>query len=118
MIKSRVGKVKELIKSRVEKGAAWLDQQKPGWFYTIDLASLNLGCGQNCVLGQLWAEEARIKGTNTGGYLFVRTELEPDSMENSCWVREHGFQKDGPAGINYQMLDEAWIELIKARVNA
>ena len=38
---------------RVAAGAAWLDENQPGWWQRIDLGELNLASSCRCVLGQL-----------------------------------------------------------------
>ena len=40
------------IAERVAAGAAWLDENRPGWVERIDLQTLNLGDPCRCVLGQ------------------------------------------------------------------
>lgn len=37
-----------------ERGGTFLDVQNPGWYNRIDCASLDIGSGQHCVLGQLY----------------------------------------------------------------
>jgi hypothetical protein len=42
------------VAQRVEAGAAWLDEHKPGWWQTIDLDTLDIRSDCNCVLGQTY----------------------------------------------------------------
>jgi len=42
----------------VARGAAWLDENHAGWWMEIDLARLDLGSLDNCVIGQLGIVEA------------------------------------------------------------
>jgi hypothetical protein len=42
-----------LVGTRVERGAAWLDQVAPGWEDKIDPHLLNISSVRDCVLGQL-----------------------------------------------------------------
>lgn len=44
------------IAQRVEAGAAWLDEHKPGWWHTINLDTLDIGSSCNCVLGQTYGD--------------------------------------------------------------
>jgi hypothetical protein len=41
------------ITERVERGAALLDEKRPGWWREIDLGRLNLRSGCDCVIGQI-----------------------------------------------------------------
>lgn len=40
-------------KENVERGAALLDQQYPGWFNELDVASLDMSDCDACVVGQV-----------------------------------------------------------------
>lgn len=51
----------------VERGAALLDKIRPGWIDTINLDTLNIASGSDCVLGQVFAEEAARVGTDGFG---------------------------------------------------
>jgi hypothetical protein len=42
-----------LLEERVECGIIWLDERHPEWADRIDLATLNLADGCQCILGQL-----------------------------------------------------------------
>lgn len=42
------------IVRRVEAGAAWLDENKPGWVDQIDLDRLDMYERPDCILGQLY----------------------------------------------------------------
>ena len=42
------------IAERVTKGAAFLDEHKPGWWQQIDLGRLDLEDCTDCVLGQIF----------------------------------------------------------------
>jgi hypothetical protein len=50
------GVVPEEIRLAVKRGAALLDEQRPGWWMVIDLDELRLNRTNECVLGQLFAE--------------------------------------------------------------
>lgn len=38
---------------RVQRGAMWLDQTRPGWWHQIDLVRLDLKSSCSCIVGQL-----------------------------------------------------------------
>ena len=42
----------------VERGAALLDDRRPGWFNEIDLDTLNIEMPGECVIGQLYGGES------------------------------------------------------------
>lgn len=89
-------------RERVERGAALLDRERPGWAQRIDCGALNIAYGCDCILGQLegsyGAACARINGAQ-------------------CDPWGHGFAAD----LNDWMagcatLQDAWIEAICDRV--
>jgi hypothetical protein len=45
------------IRDRVARGAALLDEKRPGWDARVDLAVLDLASCRQCVVGQLFGEE-------------------------------------------------------------
>lgn len=46
------------IQERVAKGAAWLDEVRPGWRDAINLDTLDICDGHHCVCGQVFAADA------------------------------------------------------------
>ena len=44
---------------RVRNGARWLDENFPGWMDRIDPDTLQLNSGENCICGQVFAEDAK-----------------------------------------------------------
>lgn len=101
----------ETIEARVARGAAWLDQNEPGWERRVDLAKLELQDSCRCVLGQVFAEQAEQQTPGLDGYWWA---------ERYYWIvsersKAHGFVRDVEAGEEWSVLDEAWIELLKER---
>ena len=43
-----------VLKARVERGAALLDAEEPGWAPRIDVPTLDISDGEHCVLAQLY----------------------------------------------------------------
>lgn len=71
------------MEQRIEAGVAFLDGEfGKMWVHAIDLDRLNLGDGHRCVLGQLYANEARV--SIAGGY-FVAI----DEFGMSDWRSDH-----------------------------
>ena len=44
------------IRERVERGAAWLDEIQPGWRNRVNVRLLSMDCGDDCILGQVFAD--------------------------------------------------------------
>lgn len=44
--------------SPARQGAAWLDEKHPGWAARIDLDTFNIEDSSNCVLGQVFEQDA------------------------------------------------------------
>jgi hypothetical protein len=42
------------LAERVERGAALLDERRPGWWDEVDVGRLDFDSCEECVLGQLW----------------------------------------------------------------
>jgi hypothetical protein len=96
--------VTTFVANRVAAGAAWLDQDEPGWDARIDLDRLDLSSGCRCILGQL-----------DGGF--------GDGMEarSLSLVRaaQLGFTADWDSPLDlrdeWAALTAAWRDLITAR---
>lgn len=96
-----------VIAERVKRGAALLDEKRPGWWQRIDLGRLDVASDCDCVGGQL-----------PGGYGKVADDLFGPGVTFSLEV-SHGFEADGDfeggdAG-EFAALTEAWRSLILAR---
>ena len=94
------------ITERVERGAALLDEKRPGWVDVIDLDDLNLGDGCTCIGGQFCGKKT---GTEEDYLIFI-TEIGLDFAGEIA----HGF--DGPRlEGEYAALTAAWRDLIIRR---
>lgn len=94
-------------RARVEAGMAWLDSFKPGWERDIDLATLNLRSGCDCILGQALRDLAEI---GSSGYSYGLPRL-PE------WdAYGHGFVAVESA--DYPALEAEWRTAIKARFDS
>jgi hypothetical protein len=94
----------EAVRYRVADGAAWLDQDEPGWDARIDLDSLDLSSDCHCILGQL--DDFFQDGMDARGLSLVRASRLGFTAE---W--------DGAVGIEaeWAALTTAWRDLITAR---
>lgn len=109
------------ITERVERGAALLDDKRPGWWQQIDLDTLDVRAKCDCVLGQVAAAP--------GDFRYDRYVHGLDIVRLDGWQAPHyGFDYD--VRINeeacceeneraiiaaYAALTQAWRDLILAR---
>jgi hypothetical protein len=101
------------IAERVEKGAAWLDEHRPGWVDRIDLETLDLGDPCRCVLGQQF--EPQSDSDQCGFEVGMRLLTTPGNDPVIPLV-EQGFY--ATSDDNYADLTAAWRELIERRRSA
>lgn len=98
-------------RERVARGAALLDEKRPGWAERIDLPTLSMASDCMCVLGQLEGSFWRVVFTLFG---------KADSSDNTPLTDALlcGFWFDGPpeSVTEYGLLQDAWIEAITVRL--
>ena len=64
------------VQERVVRGTRWLDHVRPGWRDSLELGTLDLSNGGQCVLGQVFSEEAAAyAGRKVCGYSYVLTNV-------------------------------------------
>lgn len=103
------------------KGAAFLDEERPGWANEINPAEMDLENGNTCILGQLY-------GGNWGSYVTGVEKLfgtnPVGSMEAHDWALQHGFHtkiKQDVEWVNHvdpTILKAEWTALITERKSA
>ncbi len=87
-------------------GAAFLDSVRPGWQKGINLTTLNLGCGRNCIVAQLFGSYE--VGCRAWGIRAQSTE-----------ATQLGFNaddKEGDTALTFVELTAQWRELIENRL--
>jgi hypothetical protein len=89
--------------ARVAKGAALLDEKRPGWEQLIDLDILDIENGTCCVTAQLSGQEAWYAGMRQLGL-------------NMRSYTEHGFRADDGDQQDYPALNTLWKDLISKRL--
>ncbi len=100
----------ETIEERVAKGAALLDEKRPGWAARINRDTLRISSRCGCILGQEF-----------GSYDAGEMGLFAGTFESSA---EHGFvawaedEADGDLDGEYGDLERAWLAEIDKRTNA
>jgi hypothetical protein len=90
------------ITERVERGAALLDEKRPGWWQFIDLDRLDIEDGCDCVAGQL---------DGTANYMRALRRIGLSGSEADAV--SHGFESGDDE--EYAGLTEAWRTLIARR---
>lgn len=109
------------VAERVERGAALLDEKRPGWWQEIDLGTLDIRSTCGCILGQIGS----LLGDD--GYLTrFSTGLDAVRLEVPQ-ARDYGFEWDVDYGdateseidrlidAECARLTEAWRDLIQRR---
>ena len=95
----------QVLKARVERGAALLDAEQPGWCERIDVPTLDMRNGCSCVLGQLYPAP-----TSSTGYMAGKMALCLAFPETDV---PYGFST--PGHMNDARLLPLWREAIEAR---
>jgi len=99
------------IEARVAKGAKFLDGKMLGWHRHVDLGTLDLSTGRQCILGQLYADVAT---PFFGGWSFGRLHLGLEGRD----VDRMGFyisRLDKMRGATWERLTMAWRQEIVTR---
>jgi hypothetical protein len=106
------------IADRVATGAAWLDEQTPGWIDRIDLDRLRLGDGDLCVLGQIYGSFGAVRGFAYG----ATSARVPFLTHSDCCalgfdidVDRSLFRSDSCLRSAYYRLTVAWRNYIQGR---
>src|SRR4051812_23092318 len=111
------------IAERVQRGASLLDTEFPGWVDQVDLSSLNLASGCDCILGQRFGDFA-VGARAT--HLSVETSSVVMSHVSRRLLEEHGFLvnpreeelKPIPGAIGLHHMSRAGSERIKYEYDA
>lgn len=104
-------------KQRVAKGAALLDECRPGWEKEVDTSILDLSSGYLCILGQVY-----------GAWDVGIGDLEARGVERvwdtqALYGFNHGATYEGAQDYaravdkEYYWLKRRWTELIESRTN-
>lgn len=100
-----------VVEERAARGAAWLDEVKPGWEEHIDLERLSIVSSSRCVAGQVFTEEAIKHTAALTGFDYVGRVY-----------GTHIFNNDQPGagfcGPDFRGQTEAWRVLISERLAA
>lgn len=106
--------------ARVAKGAALLDEKKPGWEHQINLDTLNISSGTTCVTAQL----SGVRNFKTGMEQLGLTEGDDGTYvahgfnSESCGGNCEGFGNGCPQDNAFAALNTLWREVITGRLAA
>lgn len=81
----------DLLTKRASRGAAWLDQEKPGWAKQIQTERLDISEASCCVIGQIFGDFNDWFPTH-----------------KHTFVLRHGFDCTHRKGKNFDKLTKAW----------
>ena len=103
------------IPGRVARGAALLDEKRPGWEAEINLNALDIDDCTTCVIGQLYRDHA---GIYSGAYeIGADALLGPDGSA----LADHGFNAIrglDPDDVEWGALTSEWKRVIQERRSA
>lgn len=115
----------EEARARVARGAAHLDQVRPGWHHRIDVGTLTLHDPCGCIVGQLMglatagSFDAACRSMGIAAFcdqieFGLNLSLSDDSEEEvrRYWARYHLSGQRAASEMFYQPLQDAWIEAI------
>lgn len=107
---------------RVARGVEWLDRHRPDWRSRITLPEFDIESTCNCVIGQVFAQEAAERNTgkvfsiysgwSTGMYAALGNDY--DSVRADAFAIRHGF--DSGQGVTYGELQAAWERVLREQV--
>jgi hypothetical protein len=112
------------VEARVLRGAELLDEQYPGWIDKINLGTLNLRSGDNCVLGQVYKPDGISEGqwhfSSARGYNALGFR---DKTDDKTWRWDnYGFyltvkedEDYNHHSVNWSRLTNAWKKYILNR---
>jgi hypothetical protein len=121
---SRVGRqfTAEQAHAAVARGAAWLDNECPGWELEIDLAKLDIASGAMCLLGQTahCVTKGDVQSRQFDSFYATLSWI-TRAAEPGRWATEHGFltppaDHERERATAYEMLRIAWSVLIRERL--
>ena len=105
------------VQARVALGVKWLDRNKPDWHKHVVIKRLDMGEACSCVLGQVFAKDAK---NVPDGFDHVMMNLLPPQLDSEKWSVRHGFdyqplKSRWNAIEDYEALAAEWTRVIKER---
>lgn len=105
-----------VARERAARGAAYLDEVHRGWYRLIDDATLDMGNGRACVLGQLYGSFA----TGLRRCQIINPASEPNPFISPVHLGLLAVQRvcEPLQEQDYEYLNQAWREEIRRRREA
>ncbi len=117
---SAIEEIDTEIRSKVNLGASWMDENHPGWVNSINLKALRMNNCSNCIIGQAVGDYYNTLVLATGD----------DEYDSDEWAIDRGFQSptfykndDDYQEINfekefayYRDLDDLWTDQVLIRI--
>lgn len=114
--------IREIQRPHVEKGAAWLDENCPGWISKVVPDDLQLSSSDLCVCGQLFGgfseRPVEVYDAETYGFQVHQDVIACGRTESKgWWYWEWAFVNPDRCGedvgtLGYKALDALWLEEI------
>jgi hypothetical protein len=101
-------------RARVERGAAMLDVQYPGWYKRIDQRVLDMEVSSCCVIGQVCGSYHKTFGRDAKTIDIWGTQVDPVQ----CGFALPNGVDDGYDRQEWSTLQETWLALITERLAA
>lgn len=98
-----------MFEKEVANGAAWLDENYPGWESRIDFGSFSIVECEHCIIGQTVCDFLEISMDNRSEFFY--------GLDVS-WRRDHGFDMLDWNKQRKQAIELAWTTLIKERFSS
>jgi hypothetical protein len=109
----------ERIRKHVARGAAFLDEKRPGWADRIDLDSLSLEDCTMCVLGQEYEDDPAYDSSEFGNPFEAGAwQLFGEAFnfdDNAPVLIEHGFSEKGGNLAAWEALTNEWLRVLRER---
>ena len=114
----------DTYKARVERGAVLLDELvNENWWERIDIPTLDMACGEHCILGQLFDSDPLIYQDGNMAADGYDAGLQRLGIGSGNAAEDHGFECHHDVGMaehndEYRWLQVRWRQLIEKRRNA
>ena len=122
-----------MFEKEVAAGAAWLDEEYPGWEGRIDFSNLDILYCEKCIIGQAVFGYVYEQGTIADvvtdenrwmiepcqrGDRIMASNAVFYSLHDTPWRRAHGFELAEWSKVDGAALEATWEALVKERYNS
>ena len=103
------------MRARVVRGAALLDEMKPGWYNKINVGALVMSDCAMCIVGQVMEVGQRNPMHEWDDAIYALTGISNAGFPGEAEAHQWGFEVDGDE--SYTALRELWVQQIALRVS-